>query len=158
MEPVPQPDPYNLARFAEAQAQVMATALAELKAGHKRTHWMWFVFPQLRGLGHSDMAHIYGIGSFVEAQAYLADPLLGARLDQCTRVVMGNGAKPLAQIFGAPDDIKFQSSMTLFSLAVSDDDSIFRDALDRYCEGRMDPRSVALLKAERPRAGRRAMP
>src|SRR5580704_13431068 len=104
-------------RFLDAQAGVFETVLAELKAGRKRTHWMWFVFPQLRGLGRSSMATLYGIASLHEARAYLAHPLLGPRLDHCTRTMLEVEGRSLHEIFGSPDDMKFQSSMTLFAIA-----------------------------------------
>ncbi len=140
-------DPFDLERFVTAQAPVFQTALGELKAGQKRSHWMWFVFPQLRGLGRSSMAQFYGVGSLDEARAYLAHPLLGTRLKLCTQTVLAIKERSLHAIFGAPDDIKFHSSMTLFARAAADDDSAFRRALDRYCEGRMDERTLALLDA-----------
>src|SRR3954451_5216121 len=129
---------FDLERFVTAQAPVFATALAELQAGQKRSHWMWFIFPQLRGLGHSAMARHYGVGSLAEARAYLAHPLLGPRLVQCTQAVLAIEGRSLRTIFGSPDDLKFRSSMTLFSLAASEKDSVFRQALDRFCDGRED--------------------
>ena len=138
-------DPFDFDRFVAAQANTIDTALAELKAGRKRSHWMWFVFPQLRGLGRSDMATRYGIGSLDEARAYLAHPILGARLEECTRVVVEAAARSLHAIFGSPDDMKFHSSMTLFAIAAGDDDSIYRQAIDRWCGGRRDERTVTLL-------------
>lgn len=118
-------DPFDLERFVTAQASVFPTVLAELKAGHKRNHWMWFVFPQLRGLGHSSMASFYGIASLNEARAYLAHPLLGPRLELCTRTVLEIPNDSLHQIFGSPDDMKFQSSMTLFASAAGDPASAY---------------------------------
>ena len=138
-------DTFDLQRFVTAQAPVFDTALAELRAGHKRSHWMWFVFPQLRGLGQSSMARLYGVGSLGEARAYLAHPLLGPRLDLCTGAVLASDGRSLHTIFGSPDDMKFRSSMTLFALAATDGDNAFREALDRYCEGRMDERTLALI-------------
>ena len=142
---MPDPDPFDLARFVKAQEPVLAAALEELKAGHKRAHWMWFVFPQLRGLGSSSMAEFYGIGSLDEARAYLAHSLLGPRIDLCTRTVLAVEARSLNAIFGSPDDLKFCSSMTLFTLAAEDNLSPFRQALIRYCDGHMDQRTSALL-------------
>ena len=136
---------FDLERFVTAQAPVFATALAELQAGQKRSHWMWFVFPQLRGLGHSAMAMRYGIGSLAEARAFLAHPLLGPRLMECTRAVLAIEGRSLHAIFGSPDDLKFCSSMSLFSLATDEDETVFRQALDRYCDGRADERTLALL-------------
>ena len=139
------PDPFDLERFVKAQAPVFEAALAELKAGEKRSHWMWFVFPQLRGLGQSSMAKFYGIGSLDEARAYLAHPVLGSRLKLCTEAVLAVERRSLHDIFGSPDDMKFRSSMTLFARASADEANVFRQALDRYCEGRLDPRTEALL-------------
>jgi uncharacterized protein (DUF1810 family) len=138
-------DSFDLERFVTAQAPVFATVLAELKAGQKRGHWMWFVFPQLRGLGHSAMAQHYGLGSLAEARAYLGHPLLGLRLVACTRAVLAIEGRSLHTIFGSPDDLKFCSSMTLFSLAAGEDETDFRQALDRFCARRADERTLALL-------------
>ena len=143
---MPDEDAFHLERFVTAQAPVYTAALAELQAGRKRSHWMWFVFPQLRGLGHSAMAYRYGIGSLDEARAYLANPLLGSRLVECTLAVLATKGQSLHSIFGSPDDMKFCSSMTLFSLAADDGDRVYRQALDRYCGGRADKRTLALLR------------
>jgi uncharacterized protein (DUF1810 family) len=121
-------DPFDLERFVTAQASVFPTVLAELKAGHKRSHWMWFVFPQLRRLGHSPMVTFYGIGSLSDARAYLAHPLLGPRLELCTRPVLESPSGSLHQIFGSSDDLKFQSSMTLFASAAGDPASVYYEA------------------------------
>ena len=139
-------DPFHLERFVAAQAPVFAAALAELRAGRKRSHWMWFVFPQLRGLGRSSTAELYGIGSLAEARAYLAHPVLGPRLILCTEAVLAVEGRSLHEIFGSPDDVKFCSSMTLFSRAQGGDESVFRRALDRFCSGREDERTVELLQ------------
>ena len=139
-------DPFNLERFVSAQAPVFATALAELKAGRKRSHWMWFVFPQLRGLARSPMAEFYGIGSLDEARAYLAHPLLGPRLTLCTEALLAVEGRSLHAILGSPDDLKFCSSMTLFSRAEDGEESVFRRALHRFCEGQADERTLALLE------------
>ncbi|HEY1943435.1 MAG TPA: DUF1810 domain-containing protein, partial [Roseiarcus sp.] len=141
---MPNDDPFGLERFVTAQAPVFETALAELQAGRKRTHWMWFVFPQLRGLGMSPTAQFFGLSSLAEARAYLAHPLLGERLRRCCEAVLALGTTNLFAIFGSPDDMKFRSSMTLFACA-SDKEPLFRAALDRYCQGRMDERTLALL-------------
>ena len=138
-------DPFDLQRFVTAQAPVFASALEELKKGRKRSHWMWFVFPQLRGLGSSSMATFYGIGSHEEARAYLAHPLLGPRLVLCTETVLAIKGKTLREIFGSPDDMKFGSSVTLFARASDDDAVVFKRALDLYCQGRLDDRTLALL-------------
>jgi uncharacterized protein (DUF1810 family) len=137
---------FDLDRFLTAQAGVFDTALAELRAGRKRTHWMWFVFPQMRGLGMSAMAETYGIVSLEEASAYLAHPVLGERLRQCTKAVLQVEGRTLHAIFGSPDDMKFGSSMTLFSLADKAGDSLFRQALDRCCDGRPDRRTLDLVE------------
>ena len=139
-------DPFNLERFVSAQAPVFATALAELKVGRKRSHWMWFVFPQLRGLGRSPMAEFYGIGSLDEARAYLAHPVLGPRLTLCTEATLSVAGRSLHEILGSPDDLKFCSSMTLFSRAEDAEESVFRRALHRFCEGQADVRTLALLE------------
>lgn len=140
-------DPFDLERFVTAQAPVFPAVLAELKAGQKRTHWMWFVFPQLRGLGHSSMATFYGIPSLRAARDYLAHPVLGTRLELCTQTVTDLESGSLHEIFGSPDDMKFQSSMTLFALAAADPGSPFYKALDRWCGVTMDAQTLRLLEA-----------
>jgi uncharacterized protein (DUF1810 family) len=140
-------DGFDLERFVTAQAPVFETVLAELRAGRKRSHWMWFVLPQLRGLGQSATARFYGIASIAEARAYLAHPLLGPRLDLCTRIVIGSEGPSLHAIFGSPDDMKFRSCMTLFSLATDDPANPFQQALDRWCGGQPDERTLALVDA-----------
>jgi len=137
-------DPFNLARFAEAQAGVYETALCEIRAGRKQSHWMWFVFPQLRGLGRSETARRYGIASPAEAAAYLAHPLLGARLVECTQLMLAVRDKSALEVLGAPDDLKFRSSMTLFA-ALSPPASCFAAALDRYFDGVADAATLMLL-------------
>jgi len=141
-------DPYDLARFLTAQEPVIATALAELRAGRKRTHWMWFIFPQLSGLGASPMAQRYGIASLKEARAYLAHPVLGRRLRDCTEAVLGHAGRPLSALFGSPDALKFCSSMTLFAAAALEDDGVFERALDCFCDGRRCPLTMAVLARE----------
>jgi uncharacterized protein (DUF1810 family) len=138
-------DRFDLQRFVTAQEPVFETVLAELRAGRKRTHWMWFVFPQLAGLGRSSTARFYGIGSIDEARAYLAHPVLGPRLDLCTRIVLASNKDSLHAIFGSPDDLKFRSCVTLFSLAADDPDNPFRQALDRWCGGQRDPQTLVPL-------------
>lgn len=140
------PDPFDLARFVAAQTPVFDAALAELKAGRKRTHWMWFVFPQLTALGRSSTALFYGIGSVEEARAYLAHPVLGPRLILATQAVLAANAPSLNALFGSPDDLKFASSMTLFALAAGGDGNVFRQALDRWCDGRLDKRTVEFVE------------
>lgn len=141
----PQPNyRFNLQRFIIAQQPVYATALAELKDGAKRSQWMWFIFPQADGLGHSAMAQRYAIGSMDEAIAYLAHPLLGTRLLESTKAVLGVTGKSACQIFGSPDDAKFRSSMTLFDVA--DRCGPCREALDRYYEGKEDAASLRIIE------------
>lgn len=135
-------DPFDLDRFVTAQHPLIGAVQAELAAGRKRTHWMWFVFPQLAGLGHSAMARHYGLGSLDEARAYLAHPVLGPRLRQCTDLVLAASDRSLHDIFGAPDDLKFRSSMTLFALAGG---GAFRRAIEGPCGGRPDQRTLDLL-------------
>lgn len=139
-------DPYDLERFVQAQAAVMPQVLQELRAGRKRTHWMWFVFPQLRALGQSPTAKRYGIASRDEARAYMSHPVLGPRLIQCTELVQTIEGRTLHDIFGSPDDMKFRSSMTLFARA-SPATAVFAEALQRLCAGNPDPRTEALLEA-----------
>ena len=115
----------------------MGRVLAELAAGHKQSHWMWFVFPQIAGLGHSAMAQRYAIADLDEARAFLAHPILGPRLKQCTELVLAVQGKSAHEIFGSPDDLKFRSSMTLFA-AAAPGEKIFRAALDKYFSGKGD--------------------
>jgi len=138
-------DPFQLQRFVDAQAPVYRTALAELHAGAKRTHWMWFVFPQLAGLGLSPTAQLYAIASLDEARAYLAHPLLGPRLREATAAVNAVKGRTAHEIFGSPDDLKFRSSMTLFAEAPPND-AVFQAALDAYFAGQPDPRTLELLR------------
>ena len=138
-------DRFDLERFVTAQAPVFETVLAELRAGRKRSHWMWFVFPQLSGLGRSSTARFYGISSVEEARAYLAHPVLGPRLELCTRIVLASESPSLHAIFGSPDELKFRSCMTLFSRAADDADNPFRQALDRWCGAQRDPQTLVLL-------------
>jgi uncharacterized protein (DUF1810 family) len=140
-------DRFDLERFVTAQEPVFETVLAELRAGRKRTHWIWFIFPQLTGLGRSSTARFYGIDSIDEARGYLAHSLLGPRLDLCTRIVLASESPSLHAMFGSPDDLKFRSCMTLFSLATDDADNPFRQALDRWCGGQSDERTLALIDA-----------
>ncbi|MEE7461278.1 MULTISPECIES: DUF1810 domain-containing protein [Methylobacterium] len=139
-------DTYDLGRFVAAQEGVYGRALAELQAGDKRSHWMWFIFPQIAGLGASPMAQRYAIGSLAEAQAYAAHPVLGARLRACTAAVNAVAGRSAHAIFGSPDDLKFRSSMTLFARAVPGE-PVFADALARYFDGVPDPRTLAKLGA-----------
>jgi uncharacterized protein (DUF1810 family) len=138
-------DPFNLQRFVAAQDSVIDDVRAELLAGRKRTHWMWFVFPQIAGLGHSQMAQHYAIQSRAEAEAYLAHPVLGARLVELTGIVNGVRDRSVEEIFGYPDDMKFHSSMTLFTRTASDP-AIFDEALRRYFGGRPDDATLSRLR------------
>ncbi|PSH67313.1 MULTISPECIES: DUF1810 domain-containing protein [Phyllobacterium] len=138
-------DPFDLQRFVVAQAPVYENVIEELQGGRKQSHWMWFIFPQLRGLGHSPRAKFYGIASLDEARAYLAHPLLGSRLVLCTSTVLEIKGASLYSIFGSPDDMKFRSCMTLFSMVVPETYNPFRDALDHWCGGNADQHTLALL-------------
>jgi uncharacterized protein (DUF1810 family) len=137
-------DLFALQRFVEAQSEVYSDVLAELRAGRKESHWMWFIFPQMKGLGHSSMALYYGIGSLEEATAYLRHPLLGTRLMECTEIVNRILGRTAREIFGSPDDLKFRSSMTLFARA-AEDGEIFHTALKKYFRGMPDPLTEELL-------------
>lgn len=138
-------DPFDLGRFAEAQAPVMTTVTKELSEGRKRTHWMWFVFPQLRGLGHSAMAQRYGIASRDEAQAYWRHAVLGPRLAMCTALVNRVEGKTLREVLGSPDDMKFHACVTLFA-AVAPEETSFAEALARWFGGERHAATVALLR------------
>jgi uncharacterized protein (DUF1810 family) len=139
-------DIYNLQRFVDAQNPVYAEVTAELRAGAKRSHWMWFIFPQIAGLGGSAMARRFAIASADEARAYLSHPILGPRLEECARLACLVEGRSARALFGAPDDLKFHSSMTLF--AAVEADAIFREALAKYFEGRAD--SATLERLARP--------
>jgi uncharacterized protein (DUF1810 family) len=145
-------DRFDLDRFVRAQEPIIAQVRAELKAGRKTTHWMWFVFPQLAGLGFSHRAQFYGIASLEEAKAYLAHPMLGPRLAECTRLVNAVEGMSAHDIFGSPDNMKFHSSMTLFALA-GPDEPAFGAALEKYFEGRKDGRTLELLGVAQDGAG-----
>ncbi len=138
-------DPFELSRFVAAQDLVFDTVLAELRVGRKQTHWMWFVFPQLRALGRSPTANFYGIGSIEEARAYLLHLLLAERLAQAVDAVLGVSDCSAHEIFGSPDDLKFCSSMTLFNEAAGATEDRFRLALQRFFAGEPDPRTLELL-------------
>ncbi|ART69881.1 calpastatin [Mycobacterium dioxanotrophicus] len=139
-------DPDDLRRFTEAQERVYPTVLAELADGRKRSHWIWFIFPQLRGLGRSPTAHHYGIASAQEARAYLADPTLGPRLRECARLVAEIDGRSAEEIFGWPDCLKVRSCMTLFA-AVAADAADFQAVLDKFYDGLGDPVTVEMLSA-----------
>lgn len=134
----------DLERFVQAQEPVIGQVLQELRAGRKASHWMWFVFPQLQGLGRSPMARRFAIASRAEAQAYLAHPVLGPRLRECTRLVNAVEGRGIEAILGYPDHLKFRSCMTLFAQA-SADDRVFTDALRKYFAGEYDPLTLERL-------------
>ncbi len=136
-------DAFDLQRFVAAQAPVYAQVCDELAAGRKTSHWMWFVFPQLKGPGRSATAQHFGIASRAEAQAYWQHPLLGPRLKQCTELVLAVEGRSANQVFGSPDDLKFRSCMTLFAQAT--DEPAFRRALDKYFGGSADEQTLRLL-------------
>ena len=151
-------DPFDLERFVEAQEGVYPRVCAELRAAHKRSHWIWFIFPQMRGLGSSPTAQHFAIVSLAEARAYLAHPLLGARLRECTALVIGLEGTTAQAIFGYPDDLKFRSCMTLFAHAAeafgtpgrpSSAEQPFVTALRKYFAGEEDPLTRKLLRASR---------
>jgi uncharacterized protein (DUF1810 family) len=137
-------DPFNLERFVSAQAAVYPQVRAELSAGRKRGHWIWFIFPQMKGLGHSAQSEYYGIGSLEEATAYACHPLLGPRLIECAQLVNQIEGLAIEEILGPPDDLKFCSSMTLFARA-AEDATVFNDALKKYFNGEADPLTLALI-------------
>jgi uncharacterized protein (DUF1810 family) len=137
-------DPHDLQRFVDAQAPVFDQVRDELAQGRKRSHWMWFIFPQIAGLGFSAMAQRYAIASLDEARAYLNHPVLGPRLEDCTRLVLAVGGRSATEIFGSPDDMKFHSSMTLFA-AAAPRWAVFADANRKYFAGKDDPETLARL-------------
>jgi uncharacterized protein (DUF1810 family) len=137
-------DPYGLQRFVDAQIPVYDKVCFELHDGRKKSHWMWFIFPQVDGLGSSQMARIFAISSIAEAAAYLAHPVLGSRLTECTKLVNLVEGRPIEQIFGYPDDLKFRSSMTLFAHATPDN-RVFIDALQKYFKGEFDHATLERL-------------
>ncbi len=130
-------DPYDLNRFVQAQERIYGAVLAELRGGQKRTHWMWFIFPQIDGLGHSPTARFYAIKSIAEAKAYLKHPQLGPRLRECAEAVLAVEGRSAAAIFGHPDDMKLKSSMTLFA-AAEEPHSVFDRVLEKYYGGARD--------------------
>jgi uncharacterized protein (DUF1810 family) len=137
-------DPYNLQRFIEAQAPVYAEVRAELSRGRKTGHWMWFIFPQIRGLGSSETAQYFALSSLGEAEAYLDHPVLGSRLRDCAGLMLQIENQSLDQILGYPDNLKFHSSMTLFARA-TEDNSVFLEALQKYFGGKLDPQTLSRL-------------
>jgi uncharacterized protein (DUF1810 family) len=139
------PDPFRLQRFLDAQESVWQTALCELKEGRKRTHWIWFVFPQMRGLGLSPTSEFYGVAALDEARAYLAHPVLRMRLLACTEAVLAHEGVSANTIFGSPDDLKLRSCLTLFDAASEAEDNLYHAALSRFFDGVPDPRTLELL-------------
>jgi uncharacterized protein (DUF1810 family) len=137
-------DPHNLQRFVDAQEPVYATVLGELRAGRKRSHWIWFIFPQIAGLGHSPTAQHYAIQSLNEARAYIEHSILGPRLRECTGIVNSIEGASIETILGYPDDLKFRSSMTLFTHATEDND-VFHAALKKYFDGNPDEQTLDRL-------------
>jgi uncharacterized protein (DUF1810 family) len=144
------PDPYHLQRFVDAQASCFEQVRSELAAGKKRSHWMWFVFPQLEGLGSSPMAQRFAISGIDEAKAYLAHPVLGDRLRDCTALVNAVAGGSIDDIFGYPDNLKFHSSVTLFASAASHhpENRVFPEALAKYFEGRPDQATIDRLSSQ----------
>ena len=140
-------DPFDLQRFLDAQAPIYAQVVAELRHGQKQSHWMWFIFPQLAGLGHSAMAQRFAIASREEPIAYLGHGVLGFRLKECTALVTAVEGRTVREILGSPDDLKFQSSMTLFSAVSSDPE--FSAALEKFYGGKPDQRTLDLLVSQR---------
>jgi len=143
----------DLLRFVNAQSDVYNQVTDELTKGRKRTHWMWFIFPQLAGLGHSSMAQRYAILDLDQARRYLADPLLGSRLRHDVRLVMSHEGKSALDILGSPDDLKLRSCLTLFAQAASEESdlALFKQALDQFYCGKLDPRTLELLGVIAPR-------
>jgi uncharacterized protein (DUF1810 family) len=139
-------DPYELQRFVDAQDPVFDAVCRELAAGRKRSHWMWFIFPQVQGLGRSEMARRYAVSGLDEARAYLRHPVLGARMRHACGLVLGvpDGTGTAVDIFGPLDAVKFRSSLTLFTWAAPDE-PIFRACLDRFFDGQADPLTLSLL-------------
>src|SRR4029077_20694438 len=154
---MPAVDPFNLQRFVDAQQHVIASVIAELRHGRKRSHWMWFIFPQLKGLGHTAQSKFFGITSLQEAAAYLQHPVLGPRLNECTQLVNAVEGHSAEDIFGEIDAMKFRSSMTLFAKATpakaapakaAPENQIFIDALEKYFAGEFDPLTIDYLREQ----------
>lgn len=144
MKTVQTTDPFNLQRFVNAQESVYDSVLAELREGDKQGHWMWYIFPQIHGLGYSFASRKFAISGLPEAKAYLDHPVLGARLRECTSLVNAVEGKSIHQIFGYPDDLKFRSCMTLFAQATPDS-QVFLEALAKYYRGETDPATLDKL-------------
>lgn len=139
-------DPFDLNRFTKAQERVYSSVLAELKSGQKRSHWMWYIFPQIDGLGFSPTSRRYAMKSIEEARAYLDHPLLGKRLVECSEAVLAVEGRSASAIFGYPDDMKLNSSMTLFAVVAEDPESIFVRILEKYFQGERDSRTLRILE------------
>lgn len=139
-------DPFDLGRFTKAQQGIYDSVLGELRSGRKRTHWIWFIFPQFAGLGHSPTSIHYAIKSIEEARQYLNHPVLGARLLECATAVLDVEGRSVSEIFGYPDDLKFKSSMTLFASVAENPQSVFIPALEKYFQGEQDDRTLQLLE------------
>jgi len=142
-------DPYNLQRFVDAQREIFGQVLRELREGRKQSHWMWYVFPQIKGLGSSPMAQRYAILSLDEARAYRGHPVLGGRLRECTQLVTAARGQSIEDILGYPDNLKFHSSMTLFAHATNHD-AVFEDALRKYFRSEYDHLTMARLSSSWP--------
>ena len=138
-------DPFDLNRFTSAQKSIYGSVLSELRSGQKRTHWMWYIFPQIDGLGHSTTSIFYAIKSIEEARQYLNHPVLGVRLFECAEAVLAIEGRSISQIFGYPDDLKLKSSMTLFAY-ITDPRSVFVRILDKYFHGERDFKTLDLLE------------
>ncbi|MBS9524146.1 DUF1810 domain-containing protein [Litoribacter alkaliphilus] len=139
-------DPYQLTRFLEAQASSLAQAKQELQNGKKVSHWMWYIFPQLKQLGHSSTAKFYGIRDLAEAKAFYQHPVLGHNLRECCELLLPHGQRTAYQIMGSPDDLKLRSCVTLFLLATGD--LIFQQVLDQFFDGKKDEKTVAYIKQD----------
>ncbi|BBM01468.1 DUF1810 domain-containing protein [Microbulbifer sp. GL-2] len=140
-------DYFDLERFCQAQNDTYAQAVQELRQGHKRSHWIWYIFPQLKGLGHSATSQRYGMASLEEAQAYLKHPKLGPRLRECCQELLKLQDLSALEIFGSLDAIKVRSSMTLFALAAGGSDNLFMQVLEKYYGGKQDPRTLEILQS-----------
>ena len=145
-ETIDRDDPFDLSRFTRAQQGIYDSVLAELRSGRKRTHWMWFIFPQIAGLGHSPTSQHYAIKSSEEARQYLKHSVLGARLLECAEAVLAVEGRSVSDIFGYPDDMKLMSSMTLFASVAENPHSVFIQVLEKYFQGKQDDRTLQLLK------------
>jgi uncharacterized protein (DUF1810 family) len=137
-------DPYSLSRFINAQETIFEVVLAELRSGQKRSHWMWFIFPQIEGLGHSPTSRYYAIKSLDEAREYLNHPILGSRLVECAEILLGIEGRTASEIFGFPDDLKFRSCMTLFA-CIANSASVFDRVLEKYFGGKQDENTLGWL-------------